>query len=367
MKAAVLFAAKTPLSIEEVAIDSPAPREILVRVAASGLCHSDYNYVSGMRDVVTPVVLGHEIAGIVEEVGADVTGVRVGDHVVTCAAQFCGHCATCLSGKSQLCADRPARHDGRPRLTLRGTTVTQFSQLAGFAEQVLVHEHAVVTIPRQMPLDRAALLGCGVLTGLGAVFNAARVHPGSSVVVIGCGGVGLNIVQGARIAGAERIVAVDRAAEKRALALEMGATDAFPGGREAVSEVRELTRGGADYTFEAIGLPGTMTQAVEMLAPGGLMTIVGAMPDDGIVALPGIAMLRNEWRVQGSFLGSSAFVRDIPRYAAMYLEGKLDLDRLIAERIALGEINHGFDAMHGGAQARSVIVFDDVINTVRAQ
>lgn len=362
MKAAVLREIKTPFEIDAVELDRLKGREVRVRVAASGLCHSDYHFVSGDLPFATPGVLGHEAAGVVEAVGPEVTAVRPGDHVVSSASSFCGHCNQCVSGRTHTCEDKPKRGAAdAPRLTMEGTPLTQGSLLGAFAEEMLVHENALVRIPREMPLDRAALLGCGVLTGLGVVFNAAKVHPGSKVVVLGCGGVGLNVVQGARIAGAEQVIAVDLAPEKLKLAAKLGATHAVRGGPDAEAAVRELSAGGVDYAFEVIGLPATIEQAVRMLGRGGLMTIVGATKLDAKVALPSIQMLMNEWRVQGSYMGSSPFVRDIPRFANLYMEGRLDLDSLVAERIRLEEINRGFDTMLTGTQARSVITFPDVL------
>lgn len=363
MQAAILFGPKQPFAVREVAIDRPGPREVLIRVAASGLCHSDYHYKNGDLPFPAPSVLGHEAAGVVEAVGSDVSAVAVGDHVVTCASSFCGHCDTCVSGRTHICGSRPKRMESdSSRLTLDGERLNQGGQLGGYAEQMLVHENSVVRVPRELPLDRGALLGCGVLTGLGTVFNAAKVSAGSKVAVVGCGGVGLNVVQGARIAGADQIIAVDMMAEKLELARHFGATDVVPGGEDAVEAVRELSNGGVDFAFEVIGLPQTIVQAVRMLAPGGLMTIVGATRFDATIPLPGIAMLMNEWRVQGAFMGSSPFTREIPRFASLYLKGKLDLDTLIAERISLPEINQGFETMLGARQARSVITFPDVLD-----
>lgn len=368
MKAAVLFEVRTPLEICDVTIDKPASREVLVRVAASGLCHSDYHFINGDLSTPLPVIQGHEVAGIVEAVGSEVSAIQVGDHVVSCALRFCGHCNPCVSGKTHICADKPGRAAGEPaRITLNGRRIYQDAgELGGFAEQILVHENAIVKIDRAMPLDRAALLGCGVLTGVGAVFNAAKVKAGSKVVVIGCGGVGLNVVQAAKIAGASQIIAVDTAAEKRELARSFGATDAVEGGRDAIEQVRALTGGGADFGFEVIGLPQTIADGVRMLAPSGLMTIVGATPANATIPLPGIEMLFNEWRVQGTFFGGSAFTRDVPRIVSMYLQGSINLDGLIAERIGLVDVNAGFERMLGGKQARSIITFDDVLNHATA-
>ena len=368
MKAAVLFGVKQPFQICEVAIDKPAVREVLVRVAASGLCHSDFHFVSGDLPNPMPCVLGHEVAGIVEAVGSEVTTVKVGDHVVGGVSTFCGHCNPCVSGRTHVCQSKPQRSArDRPRLSLDGERVSHGVQLCGYAEQILVHENGVVPVNRALPLDRAALLGCGVLTGLGTVFNAAKVTQGSKVAVLGCGGVGLNVVQGAKLAGAAQIVAIDLAPEKRALASRLGATHVIEGGPDAVATVREMTNGGVDYAFEVIGLDRTMVQAIQMLAVGGLMTIVGAMPLTATFPMSGIQMLLNEWRVQGSFMGSSPFVRDIPRFGDLYMQGRLELDALVAERIDLSQINQGFETMLGATQARSVITFPEVLADAAAR
>lgn len=362
MKAAVLRAIGEPLDICDVSIDKPGPREVLVRVAACGLCHSDYHFMIGDLVVQTPAVLGHEVAGIVEAVGELVTSTRVGDHVVACATVFCGHCDHCVSGKSHICSDKPRRAENAdPRLALGGKRVMQGANLGGFAEMMLVHENSIVPLPKAMPLDRAALLGCSVVTGIGSVINAARVQPGSKVAVMGCGGVGLNVIQGARLAGAERIIGIDLMPEKRALALKMGATDVVDGAGDVVAEVREMTSGGVDYSFEVIGLPKTMDLAIRMMRPAGLMTIVGATPVGATIPVEGIAMLMNEWRIQGTYLGSSASTRDIPRLASLFMQGRLDLDTLLAERIELKDINKGFEKLLAGKQARSVVAFSDVL------
>lgn len=362
MKAAVLFAPKTPLEICDVQLDDPGPKEVLVRVAASGLCHSDYHFICGDLPMPCPCTLGHEVAGVVEAVGSDVTALSPGDHVVGNVTAHCGHCANCVSGKMYMCTNRPDRAaDETPRMAINGEKVTQMSRLGGFAEMVLTHENSLVKLPREMPLDRAALLGCSVVTGLGAVFNAAQVKPGSTVAVVGCGGVGLNVIQAARMSGADRIIAVDLMPEKLAMAEKMGATHVVKGGEDAVVQVREANGGGVDHAFEVIGLPVTMNQAITMLKPGGLMTIVGASAATATTPISGIAMLTNEWRIQGSYMGSSTFVREAPRYADLFLKGKLDLDSLVSEQIRLDDINSGFETMLGGKQARSVITFDDVL------
>lgn len=363
MKAAVLFAANTPLEIRDIEIDKPGPREVLVQVAASGLCHSDWHFMSGGLAQAVPAVLGHEAAGIVEAVGVDVRDIGPGDHVVTCALTFCGHCEQCVTGHTNVCTDKPERTGTTaPRLTLAGTRVHQGARLAAFAEQILVDRNGVVKVDRAMPLDRAALMGCSVLTGLGAVFQSAQVRPGSRVAVIGSGGVGLSVIQGARIAGASQIVAVDLNPEKRGIAEHFGATHFVAAHDNVVAEVRELTGGGADYAFEVIGLPATVVQALAMLRVRGVLTLVGVTNAGVDIPMPGLQIVLNEWSIQGTFFGSAAFTQEIPRFARMYLDGKLDLDPLLSETIRLDEVNRGFADMIGGhTQARKVITFADVM------
>ena len=366
MKAAVLHAVKTPLVIEDLALDDCGPNEVRIQVAASGLCHSDYHLISGdlpMAVANTPTVLGHEIAGIVQQVGERVRGVSVGDHVVTCLSAYCGHCRQCAIGSSYRCVAKPARGpDEKPRLTLRGQPVRQMGGLGGFAEQVLVHENAVALMPREMPLDRAAVLGCAVVTGVGAAVNTAQVRPGDSVVVIGCGGIGLNVIQGARLAGAQTIIAVDRLPAKLELAGRFGATHTVPSDAHAVDAVKALSEGGVDHAFEAIGLQATQQLGFAMLGIGGTLTLIGVPPAGAGLTLPGLlTAVLNEKRVQGSMMGSSAFQQDLPRFARMYLDGRLMLDELVSKRLPLAQINEGFEAMLGGGIARSVVVFDDVL------
>jgi S-(hydroxymethyl)glutathione dehydrogenase/alcohol dehydrogenase len=360
MRAAVLNRVPGHLDIEEIQIDDPGPREVLVRVVASGLCHSDLHFMEGKYVRETPLVLGHEAAGIVEAVGRDIAGFRPGDHVVACLSVYCGHCPFCLSGRPALCeAPERERAPGQPpRLSRDGAKVHQFAHLSAFAERMLVHEHALVKIRPYMPLDRAALIGCAVTTGVGAVINTAKVPPGSTVAVLGCGGIGLNCVQGAALAGAGRIIAVDTLAWKLELARTFGATDLVDASEEdTVAAVRELTSGGVEYSFEAIGLKRTAEQAFAMLRAGGTATLIGLIPEGEKIELMGTDFL-SEKRVQGSSMGSNRFPIDIPRYVDFYLAGKLKLDELISARIGLDDVNAGYDALKRGEVARSVIVFD---------
>jgi S-(hydroxymethyl)glutathione dehydrogenase/alcohol dehydrogenase len=359
MRAAVLHQIPGDLVIEDVTVDSPGRREVRIRTAAAGLCHSDLHIIEGKYPYVTPVVMGHESAGIVEAVGEDVTHVKPGDHVITCLSVFCGHCDYCLSGRPNLCQapERNRADTDPPRLSYNAAPAAQFINCGSFAEEMLVHENAVVKIRDEMPLDRAALIGCGVTTGLGAVFRTARVEPGSTVAVIGCGGIGLNCVQGAAIAGAGRIIAVDLNEMKLKLAEQFGATDLVDAGAgDPVAQVQELTGGGVEYSFEAIGLKQTAEQAFGMLRAGGTATVIGMIPFGTSIELNGFEFLM-EKRIQGSNMGSNRFRIDMPRFVDMYLDGRLKLDELVSARIALDEINDGFEAMKRGDVARSVIVF----------
>ncbi|HXX47616.1 MAG TPA: Zn-dependent alcohol dehydrogenase [Myxococcota bacterium] len=358
MKAAVLRAVKQPLAIEDVEISKPSPHELLVRTVAAGVCHSDLHFQNGAYMYPTPAVLGHESAGVVEQVGSEVRYVQPGDHVITCLSVFCGHCEFCLSGRPALCTkvDTRRRPTDPPRLSKDGKPVWQFLDLSSYAEQMLVHENAIVKITKDMPLDRAALIGCGVTTGVGAVFNTAKVPPGATVAVIGCGGVGLSAVQGAAIAGAGRVIAVDMLDSKLELARKMGATDAVnPKKGDPVGQVKELTGGGVDYSFEAIGLKVAAEQAFGMLKNGGTATVIGMIPLGQKVELPGVDFLF-EKKIQGSSMGSNRFRTDMPKYVDMYLNGKLNLDDMVSKRIKLADVNDAFAALEKGEVARQVIM-----------
>lgn len=368
MKAAVLHRAGEPLSIEDVRIDAPGPNEIRVRTTASGICHSDFAVAHGTRPGRFPVILGHEAAGIVEAKGAAVSRIEVGDQIVTSPFAFCGVCRDCLHGRISICANPGSRRPRGtpPRLWTESadgarTSIHPFSDIGGFASELLVHERQCVAIDHTMPADRAAIMGCAVVTGIGAVMRSARVAPGESVAVLGCGGVGLAAVQGARIAGAGRIVAIDRAASNLEIAARMGATDLI----DAVAEedvadaVLQLTGGGVQHCIEAVGSRVTIEQAYAMLRRGGLATVVGLAPAGSRIELDpeGFAL---EKRIGGSLMGSNHFPVDLPRYVTWYLEGRLDLDTLVSRTVALDQVNEVFDEMHrGGATGRTVIVFDE--------
>jgi S-(hydroxymethyl)glutathione dehydrogenase/alcohol dehydrogenase len=360
MKAAVLREINKPLVIEDIQHGTPGPREVLVRTVAAGVCHSDLHFQNGSYPYPLPAVLGHESAGVVEAVGSDVTYVKPGDHVITCLSAFCGHCEHCLTGHMSLCQEPELqRAPGQPtRLAKGGEGIWQFLNLSSFAEYMLVHEHAIAKIRPDMPLDRAALIGCGVTTGVGAVIHTAKVEPGSTVAVIGCGGVGLSAINGAAIAGAARIIAVDTLPSKLELARKFGATDVVNAREvDAVGTVVEISGGGVHYSFEAIGLKVTAEQSFKMLRRGGTATIIGMIPVGTNIELHGPEFLM-ERKIQGSNMGSNRFRVDMPRFVEFYLQGRLHLDDLISRRIRLEDVNDGMDALKTGEVARSVIMFD---------
>lgn len=359
MRAAVLRSSPGPLEIEEVNIDKPGPREVLVRTAHTGLCHSDLHFMDGHYTIGGPTVMGHEGAGVVEAVGSEVSYVKPGDRVIACLSMFCGSCRFCLSGRPYLCGNRAMFQRAKPAVTdKKGDPITTFASLGTFAEQMLLHEHAVVRVRDEMPLDTAALIGCGVTTGLGAAIRTAAIKPGSSVAVIGCGGIGLAAVQGARLLSASPIIAVDVTPEKLETALRLGATHAVNAREtDAVQAVKDLTGGGVDYSFEAIGTKTTAEQAYMMLGRGGTATIIGMVPVGQNLEIPGADLFMNDKRIQGSLMGSNQFRNDMPWYCDLYLDGRLKLDEMVSAHRPLEEINEGYDQMRKGIGTRTVIDF----------
>jgi S-(hydroxymethyl)glutathione dehydrogenase/alcohol dehydrogenase len=362
-KAAVFRKVHEPLTIESVDVDKPWGREVLVRTAATGVCHSDLHVVDGIGRFALdrPIVLGHEGSGVVESVGADVTTLRPGDHVVACLSGFCGSCPQCLDGHPNLCTGgivtRP--DTGTPRLSQKGEPFRQFIGISSYAEKMLLHENSLVTIDPELPLDRAALVGCGVLTGVGAALRSSGMQAGQTVAVFGCGGVGLSIVQGARIGGARQIIGVDVFDGKLEMARRVGATHVVNSAQDdPVKAVRALTRGaGVDHSFEAVGNAKLVRQAIESLAIRGTATIVGVMPPDAMIEFPWMA-IRPECKVQTSRMGSNRFRMDIPLYLEFYRQGRLLLDEMVTRRGRLEDINEAFRAMKAGEVARSVLLFD---------
>ena len=363
MKAAVMREVNAPLEIEELEIDAPAPGEILVKTAASGICHSDLSLLEGRIPLEAPAVLGHEPAGIVEAVGEGVTSVAPGDHIVSCISRYCGICRYCTGGRTYLCIDAMmGRWNGNPDPALRDTSgkpVGQMVGLSSFAEKMLTAERSVVKIRDDVPLDRACLIGCGVMTGLGAALHTVNIRGGDTVVVIGCGGVGLSTIQGARIGGAGQIIAVDTQSWKSDIAHKCGAThfvDASDG--KGLEAVLDLTGGGAEFVFECIGLVPTAEQAVQMTARGGTTVLVGVVPVTENISVNAADLTLQEKKITGSLMGSNRFQEDMPRYIDFYLDGRLHLDEMISSRIPLEGVNDAFDAMRAGSEARQVIVFD---------
>ncbi len=365
MRAAVLREVNAPLSVEEVELAEPGPGEVSVRLAASGICHSDWNVITGATPNPLPVVLGHEGAGLVEAIGAGVTEVALGDHIVLSWLPTCGRCFYCTRGRGVLCD--MAMEDmfegtlpgGSVALSQNGARLYHYSFLSTFAERCVVPESCCVKIREDVPLEVAALVGCAVMTGVGAAVLRAQVEPGSVAVVYGAGGVGLSTILGCGLAGARAIVAADPVAFKRDTALALGATHAVdPGSDDVAGLVRELTEGrGADYAFDTAGAPGVVAQAYEAVRRGGIVVAVGIPPVGATADLPAPSLPREEKIVTGSFYGSCRPHQDMPLVLDLYMEGRLDLDALITRTFALDEINEGFAAMNAGEVARGVIRF----------
>lgn len=367
MKAAILEAPATDLVVDRIDIQEPHSGEVLVRLAASGVCHSDLHVVHGTQTTPLPSVLGHEGAGSVEAVGPNVTSVKVGDHVVLSWTPYCGRCVFCLSGQPNLCSmvaatmSKGTLMDGTSRLTRSGKPVYHYSFISSFAEYAVVPESGCVVIEPNIPLDKAALVGCAVMTGVGAAINTARVQPGSVVAVMGAGGVGLNAIQGSRLAGAASIIAIDVNPTKLARARTFGATHVINSAKvNALAAVRELTKGiGADYTFEAVGRPETMRQCWEMARSGGTVVMIGISPEGSELSLPANRVVREERRLLGSFYGSARPHIDMPMILNLYMAGKLMLDELVTHRFSLEQINEAVHALESGEAIRPVIILDN--------
>ena len=358
MRAAVFNAINEPLNVEEIDVAEPAEHEVLVKTVASGVCRSDLHFVEGLYPMDTPAVLGHEAAGVVEVVGSRVTEFQPGDRVIACLSVFCGTCEHCLGGHPARCQRKPARGpDEAPRLSRGGQPLTQMANIGGYAEKMLLHQNGVVKIEQDISLDRAALIGCGVTTGVGAALNTASIEAGCSVAVFGAGGVGLGVIQGARIGGARQIIAVDVNESKLKTAMDLGATHIVDASsRDPVQAVIELTGGGADYTFEAIGLKETAEACWESLKTGGTATIIGMIPVGVKIEIEGSGL--RERKLQGCSMGSNRFKFDMPKYIDFYLQGRLLLDEMITRRGRLGDVNEAFRAMKAGEVSRTVLMFE---------
>ena len=358
------YAETKPLSIETVELDPPGRDEVLVRIGAAGLCHSDLSVINGDRPRPLPMALGHEAAGVVEEVGEGVQDLVRGDRVVMVFMPSCGHCLPCAEGRPALCEPGAAANgagtllSGARRLHCDGAEVNHHLGCSAFAEYAVVSRRSVVKIDPELPLEEAALFGCAVLTGVGAVVNTARVQAGASVAVIGLGGVGLASLLGAAAAGARRIVAVDLSDEKLGLARQLGATDTVNArDPDAAEQVRGATGGGVEFAFEMAGSIRALELAYRITRRGGTTVTAGLPPPTAALPLPVVNLVGEERTVKGSYIGTCVPTRDIPRYVELYRRGRLPVDRLMSGRLRLEEINDGFDRLHEGKAVRQVIGF----------
>jgi alcohol dehydrogenase len=372
IKAAVLramgaptpYAQSKPLSIEEVELDPPGPGEVLVKVAAAGLCHSDLSVINGDRPRVMPMVLGHEAAGVVEELGAGVDDLRKGDHVGMVFVPSCGHCLPCMEGRPALCEPGAVANGkgellaGGRRLRKNGEALNHHMGISCFAQYATVSRHSLVKIDPEVPLDEAAMFGCAVLTGVGAVLNTAAVRPGQTVAVVGLGGVGLTSLLGAIVAGARAVVAIDLNEQKLGLARQLGATHAFNAAdADIVEKVKEATKGGVDVAVEMAGSVKALETAYKITRRGGQTVTAGLPNHTQTMALSPVNLVAEERTLKGSYIGSCVPLRDLPRYIALYRQGKLPVDRLLSDRLKLEDINEGFDRLAQGKAVRQVVVF----------
>lgn len=358
------YANSRPLSIEEVDLDPPGPRELLVQVKAAGLCHSDLSTINGDRPRQTPMVLGHEAAGVVAEVGTGVTDIVAGDHVVMVFAPSCGQCTPCQEGFPARCENGQQANGagtlmgGHIRLHQNGKPVYHHTGISAFAEYCVVNRGSVVKVDKALPFDEAAVFGCAVLTGVGAALNTAKVTAGSRVAVVGLGGVGLNALLGAQVAGANRIVAIDIHDDKLALAMTLGATDVVNAkDPDAIAKVKALTDGGADFAFEMAGSVQAMELAYRVTRRGGTTVTAGLPHPDARWPVQHVNLTAEERTVKGSYMGSCIPPRDLPRYVELYRRGKLPVNKLMSDHLTLDRINEGFDALASGHTVRQLVMF----------
>src|SRR5687767_7767331 len=361
-KAALCREHNKPVVVEEITVDRPKRGEVMVKLGACGVCHSDLSAVTGTIALPLPLVLGHEGAGVVEEVGEGVTELARGDHVVFSFIYMCGKCRFCVSGRPVLCLEQgkalTTPLEGSPRVRdARGEPLNIFSGCGAMAEYATVSAENLIKIDPQMPLDCAALVGCGVTTGVGAVFNTAKVAPGSSVAVFGCGGVGLSVIQGARIAGADRIIAIDTLQAKLEMAKGFGATDTLLFEEDPTKTLKKMTGGGPDYAFECVGSGELAAIAYKAIRRGGLAVVVGVAKPGDSTAVRTMTLPFEEKTLTGSYFGSCVPRIDFPRMLALYLGGKLKLDELITRRYSIEEAPQAFADLASGKNARGVIIF----------
>ena len=364
MRVAPPYATSRPLAIEDVDLDPPGPGEVLVRIAAAGLCHSDLSVINGDRPRPMPMALGHEAAGVVAALGAQVDDLAIGDHVVMVFMPSCGHCLPCAEGRPALCEPGAAANGkgemltGGSRLKLGGASLHHHLGCSAFADHAVVARRSLVRIDKDLPLTEAALFGCAVLTGVGAVVNTAQVKAGQSVAVVGLGGVGLAALMGAVAAGAAQVIGVDLADDKLGLARQVGATATVDAGAaDAVAQVRALTAGGADFVFEMAGSVRALETAFRMTRRGGTTVTAGLPPPDAALAVNVVSLVGEERTLKGSYIGTCVPTRDVPRYIALHRAGRLPVDRLLSGTLRLDDINEGFDHLREGRAVRQVVVF----------
>lgn len=363
--AALPYAASLPLVVDEITLDGPGPGEVLVEVRAAGLCHSDLSVIDGSRPRVMPMVLGHEASGIVRETGSGVSGFRHGDHVVFSFVPVCGQCSFCECGRAALCENGARANvagsllSGVRRFSNAGSDLHHHLGVSAFSQFTVAAEGSLVKINPELPLEKAALFGCAVMTGVGAVFNTANVQVGTSVAVFGMGGVGLSSIMGARAAGAFPIIAVDVLVDKLNLALEVGATNIVNAKEtDPVEAIREITRGGAETTIESVGSEAVLLSAYNATARGGQTVTVGLPAPNKMFSIPAVSLVAEERTVRGSYMGSAVPRRDIPRYIELYQAGRLPVDKLHTHTLHLNEINAGFDRLASAEAVRQIVTFD---------
>ena len=363
MKAAVLYEYNTPLVIEELELDGPKAGEVLVKTGAAGVCRSDLHFMKGQARTILPAVLGHEASGIVQEIGEGVTTVAPGDHIILSFVPNCGRCQYCTTGRPNLCdlhaSTGGTLFDGTMRLHKGDQRISHFGKVACFAEQMVVPEAGCIPVADDVPMEVAALIGCSVTTGVGAAILNAEVEPGSTVAVVGCGGVGLNVIQGSRLMNASKIIAVDINEGALEFAMKFGATHSVNAAhQDAIARVKEITDGqGADYTFEVFGSGETVETAYAMARKGGTCTVVGIAPVGDKAGIEAVSLVRSEKVLKGTYYGSARCHVDMPKFVDMYQSGRLSIDDLVTRRYTLDQINQAYDELEAGGIGRGVIVF----------
>ena len=363
MKAAVLYEARQPLVVEDVELDDPKSQEVLVKIGAAGICRSDRHFMHGDAPIALPVVLGHEGAGTVEKVGPGVTSVKPGDQVILSFVPACGRCKSCAEGRSNLCDSHAATganmYDGTCRLHKGGQDIHHMGKVACFAEHAVVPESGCVPVGTAIPMDIAAMIGCCVPTGVGAAIYSAKIQPGSTVAVVGCGGVGLNVIMGAKLMNASQIIAVDISESQLEFAMKFGATHSVNASdRDPVAQVKELTGGrGTDYTFEVFGSADTVKAAYDMCGKSGTVTVVGIAPFGAEASINAVDIVRNEKTMRGTYYGSARSSTDMPKMVDLYLSGKLNLDDLVVRHYSLDQINEAYGDMDKGEIGRGAIMY----------